>query len=212
MKDLLGNIPLKNRISGEFENAELFHGIDTDNLAHIEGRWRPMFEHRKMEAKGSGKSLSDINAEDLHWQWGKKAIAAIQNPLVYDIFALECGGNTQAVMLVQKGGPKCFSRHEEHPRAPLVYLDFLSTAPWNRPIMVSEPVYKGCGRALISTAVSLSFEEEMCGRIGLHSLPKAEDFYRDQIGMSDLGVDDNYFNLRYFELPASQAFKMFNEI
>lgn len=210
MKTPLGVVPLKNRISGEYEEAALFQGIDTDNLAHIEGRWRPMFEQRKLEAKASGESLSDINAEDEHWQWGRKAIAAIRDPLIFEIFVLECAGNTQAIMLVRKGGEKCFSRHSDHPRAPLIYLDFLSTAPWNRPKLVSEPVYKGCGRALFSTAVSLSFEEEMKGIVGLHSLPKAEEFYRDQVGMTDFGRDSDYGGLRYFELPAEEAAKMFN--
>lgn len=209
MKALLRAVPLKNRLTGEFEDAWLFQGIDTDNLAHIEGRWRPMFEQRKLEAKATGETLSDINAEDQHWQWGQKAIVAIQDPLVFEIFVLECAGNTQAVMLVRKGGPKCFSRHPAHPRAPLIYVDFLSTAPWNRPKLVKEPVYKGCGRILISTAISLSFEEEMQGRIGLHSLQKAEGFYRDQIGLTDFGEDNNYGGLRYFELPSSGAAQFF---
>lgn len=209
MKSLLRAVPLKNRLTGAFEGAQLFQGIDANNLAHIEGRWRPMFEHRKLEAESTGESLSDINAEDAHWEWGKKMIAAVQDPFVFDTFVLECAGNTQAIMLVQKGGPKCFSRHSEHERAPLIYVDFLSTAPWNRPKLVSEPVYKGGGRILISTAVSLSLEEEMQGRIGLHSLPGAEAFYRDQVGMSDFGKDKNYGELVYFELPASKAADMF---
>jgi hypothetical protein len=209
MKTLLRAVPLKNRLSGKFEEANLFQGIDTDNLAHIEGRWRPIFEQRKMQAKSTGESLSEINAEDAHWQWGKKMIAAVQDPLIFDIFVLECAGNTQAIMLVQKGGTKCFSRHPDHPRAPLIYVDFLSTAPWNRPKLVSEPVYKGGGRILVSTAISLSFEEEMQGRIGLHSLPGAEAFYRDQISMTDLGKDNDYNGLRYFELPSSKAVQFF---
>lgn len=72
--------------------------------------------------------------------------------------------------------------------------------------MVKEPTYKGAGRVLIGTAVSLSIEEELRGRIGLHSLPGAEDFYRDAIGMADLGVDKDgpHKGLRYFELSESQ--------
>lgn len=210
MKAPIGTVSLMNRVSGQFEDATLFQGIDTDNLAHIETRWRPLFEHRRLEAVRTGENLSEINAEDAHWEWGKKAIAAVRDPFLYDIFVLECGGNTQAVMLVRKGGEKCFSRHPDHPRAPLIYVDFLSTAPWNRPRLVKEPVYKGCGRALAATAINLSFEEEMAGRIGLHALPGAERFYRVEMGMTDLGKDGDYGGLRYFELPASKAATFFH--
>lgn len=209
MKTLLETVSLMNRLTGDFENAGLFLGIDANNLAHIEGRWRPIFEHRKIEARKTGESLAEINAEDDHWEWGKKSIAAVKDPLVFDIFVLECSGSTQAIMLVRKGGVKCFSRHSDHPRAPLIYVDFLSTAPWNRPRLVAEPVYKGCGRVMISTAISLSLEEEMQGRIGLHALPGAEAFYRDQIKMTDFGKDTDYRGLRYFELPSSQAKQFF---
>ena len=207
MKQLVDQVFLMNRVTGEFEAAELFHGIDETTLSHIEGRWRPMFEFRRAQAKASGKSMSDINAEDGHWNWGSKALAAISDPFLYDIFALECGGNTQALLLICKGSTDCFSRHPEHLKADMAYVEFLATAPWNRPRLVAEPIYKGAGRVLIGTAVNLSLEEELGGRIGLHSLPGAEDFYRDAIGMTDLGVDADgpHKGLRYFELPESQV-------
>ena len=207
MKQLVDQVFLMNRVTGEFETAELFHGIDETTLSHVEGRWRPMFEFRRAQARASGKSMSDINAEDGHWNWGSKAPAAISDPFLYDIFALECGGNTQALLLICKGGTDCFSRHPEHLKADMAYVEFLATAPWNRPRLVAEPIYKGAGRVLIGAAVNLSLEEELGGRIGLHSLPGAEDFYRDAIGMTDLGVDADgpHKGLRYFELPESQV-------
>ncbi|TGS35833.1 hypothetical protein EN825_34620, partial [Mesorhizobium sp. M8A.F.Ca.ET.182.01.1.1] len=107
----------------------------------------------------------------------------------------------------RKGGQDCFSRHPEHQRVPLIYVEFLATAPWNRPKLVAEPIYKGAGRVLVGTAVSLSLEEEFGGRIGLHSLPGAEVFYRDAIGMTDLGADSEgvHKGLRYFELSSRDA-------
>ena len=42
------------------------------------------------------------------------------------------------------------------------------------------------------------------GRIGLHSLPQAEKFYR-RWGMVDLGPDKLYEDLHYFELTTAQA-------
>jgi len=207
MKQLVDRIFLQNRDTREYEPADLFHGIDETNLAHIEGRWRPMFELRRRQATETGQSLSEINAEDARWDWGKKALAAIDDPFLYDIFALECGGNTQALLLTCKGGNDCFSRHTEHPKAHMLYVEFLATAPWNRPGLVLNPTYRGAGMALMGTAVSLSLEEEMGGRLGLHSLPGAEVFYRDIVGMTDFGVDQEgiHKGLRYFELPGSQV-------
>jgi hypothetical protein len=48
-------------------------------------------------------------------------------------------------------------------------------------------------------------EEGFHGRIGLHSLPSAELFYRDVIEMEDCGPDAAYQNLRYFEMTAERA-------
>ena len=62
MKQLVNQVFLMNRVTGEFEAAELFQGIDETNLSHIEGRWRPIFELRRAQAKASGESISEINA------------------------------------------------------------------------------------------------------------------------------------------------------
>ncbi|WP_246716494.1 hypothetical protein [Rhizobium ruizarguesonis] len=169
-----------------------------------------MLEIRRREALQLGQSMKEINAEDAHWEWGRKMLAAEADPWIYDVFVIECGFNTQAVMLVCKGGVKCVCRHPgEKPTNRLLYVDFVATAPWNREKLVSDPTYSGCGRILISAAVDLSYEEENYGRIGLHSLPGAEVFYRDKVGMTDLGLDEHCHGLRYFEISAAMAASMF---
>lgn len=196
MRQTIATVPLLDLGSGSFRDATLFQGVDVDVLRSIEADWTPLFD---------AAAASENRPEDAHWQWATKALQALQNPLSYELFGIEVDARTQGMMLVLKGGPKCFSRHPEHLRAPLVYLDFLATAPWNRPGMTAKPAYKGIGRLLFMTAVSLSIEEEFAGRVGLHSLPGAEAFYRNQLNMTDMGKDDAYQNLRYFELSATQA-------
>jgi hypothetical protein len=71
------------------------------------------------------------------------------------------------------------------------------------------PRFKGIGRILLGAAISLSFHEEFAGRIGLHALPQAEDWYRHVCGMTDLGVDGK--KMRYFEMTEAQA-KAFLEL
>lgn len=195
MKQSIATVPLLALESGAFCDATLFQGIDLATLRGIEDQWTPMFD----------AAAPANRPEDAHWEWAAKAVHALTNPLNYELFGVEADGRTQGMMLAIKGGLKCFSRHTEHPRAPLVYIDFLATAPWNRPGMVLVPSYKGVGRILFMAAVSLSLTEEFGGRVGLHSLPGAEAFYRTRLNMTDLGKDEAYHSLRYFELSASQA-------
>ena len=51
----------------------------------------------------------------------------------------------------------------------------------------------------------MSRQSGFAGRVGLHSLPQAEPFYRDVCGMTDLGEDPNEYDLRYFEMTEAQA-------
>lgn len=195
MKQAVATVPLLALDSGAFRDATLFQGVDLETLQSIEEHWTPMFD----------AAAEENRPEDAHWEWAAKALQALDNPLSYELFGIEADDRTQGMMLAIKGGLKCFSRHPEHPRAPMVYIDFLATAPWNRLGMVEIPTYKGVGRILFMAAVSLSLEEEAAGRIGLHSLPGAEEFYRSRMNMTDMGKDAAYHNLRYFELSATQA-------
>ena len=54
-------------------------------------------------------------------------------------------------------------------------------------------------------AIELSKELGFKGRIGLHSLPQANGFYANICGMTDLGADAKYNDLRYFEMMSEQA-------
>lgn len=195
MKQLVSAIPLKNLSHGGFEEASLFRGVDIETLKSIDVDWKPMFESAPPESK----------PEDGHWIWSDKALHALKYPLNYELFSVEKDEKTQGMLMAVKGGPKCFSRHPENPRAPLIYIDFLATAPWNRPLLTASPLYRGVGLVLFMAAMSLSLDEEYAGRIGLHSLPGAEKFYKDRLTMTDMGKDDAYHNLQYFELSTTQA-------
>ena len=195
MKDHIAKVPLLDRRRGEFIDADLFLGVDGATLDSFENHWRPIFEGL----------ADDKKPEDAHWEWTPKVLHAQQNPLNYELFSIESEGRTQGLMMAVKGGLKTFSRHPDHVRAPIVYVDFLATAPWNRPDIADAPQYKGVGRTLFTTAVSLSRDEGFEGRVGLHSLLEAELFYRDVIGMTDMDIDQSYEKLRYFELSTNQA-------
>jgi hypothetical protein len=140
-------------------------------------------------------------AEHAHWDWGKKFQLTIDYSLTYRMLGIECGGQIQGLMLIASG-KNC--RIENQKGKNLVYVDYLSAAPWNSKASTPTPKYKLVGKVLLQAAIELSEDEDFKGRIGLHSLPQSETWYTN-CGMTDLGLDSNYQNLRYFEMTPEQA-------
>jgi hypothetical protein len=201
MKVHLGTYDLLNRRQGSYEPADLFEGIDDNNLLDFEREWKPVFNSQRPAGASSIERVA-ADAEDAHWDWRRLA-EYYRNPLLFGMYAVECANLTQGLMLIAKGGR--FSRHPDHPRVDLIYVDRLATAPWNRRAFAAQPIYKGVGQLLLAAAVSLSMDEELEGRLGLHALAGAETFYRDVVGMTDFGPDARYYGLSYFEFSAAQA-------
>lgn len=142
-----------------------------------------------------------MKPEHSHWDWTKKFQLTIDYSLTYRMFGIECKGEIQGLMLVIVG-KECTI--ESQKGKPLIYIDYLATAPWNSKALTKEPKYKLVGKVLLRAAIELSEDEEYKGRIGLHSLPQAENWYTN-CGMTDLGKDGGYLNLRYFEMTPDQA-------
>jgi hypothetical protein len=193
VRTLLGTFDLFDRRGGVFVPCELYEGFSEHNLRNFEQDWRPAFR---------AAQSSNLTVQDAHWDWRRKH-AHVEPRLNYRSFVVECAGNTQGMLIVEMAAHRC--RLEEQAGKHLAYSEFLATAPWNR-VIDPNPWFKGVGRLLISTAVNVSVDEEFEGRVGLHSLPDADDFYRGQCGMTDLGPDTQYpQQLRYFEMTRRQA-------
>ena len=200
MSERLGVYALKNRQTGQTEDAELFAPVDGRHIADFDQHWKPAI-HQRLREVPRGIPASELSLEDWGWDWQRKA-DVFSGRLDYQSFALECGGGTQGLMLCSLvHTAQENSQRNQH----LVYVEFLHTAPWNRPRFTPTPLYKGVGAILLAAAVSLSLEQEFKGRIGLHSLPQSEGWYRNFCGMTDLGIDEEYQRLRYFEMTAEQA-------
>ena len=121
--------------------------------------------------------------------------------MTYRILGIECGGQIQGLMLIALG-EDC--RIESQKGKNLVYVDYLSAAPWNSKATAATPKYKLVGKVLLQAAIEISEDEGFKGRIGLHSLPQSEPWYIN-CGMTDLGIDADYQKLRYFEMTPEQA-------
>jgi hypothetical protein len=138
--------------------------------------------------------LLPSSEEDSHWDWNTKHQATARY-LNYEKFALECDRVTQGLMMLELDSHR--SRLES--RKSIVYVDFLATAPWNRRSIQNPPDYKGVGSIFVQFAILRSHELEYQGRVGLHALPNAVDFYT-KLGMKSFGPDPEKQQLHYFEL------------
>ena len=119
-------------------------------------------------------------------------------------FSVVCDELTQGMMFVDTVTRRCKLPNQSGQH--LVYVDFIENAPWNRrELLFDPPRYRGIGTILMRAAMELSISEEFKGRIGLHSLPQANAFYANTCGMTDLGADETYQGLRYFEATVEQA-------
>lgn len=185
--------------TGAAVEAELHDAIEQGHLDDWQAKWRPALLTVLQELINRGVPRSKW-PQSSHWNWAKKT-ARVQGLLAFRGFSVVALGETQG--LAQIDLTKA-SREPSQVGRPLVYLDYLEVAPWNRPDLGGAPKLRGVGSALITAAVALSVDEGFKGRLALHSLPQADAFYR-KIGMTDLGSDAQYQNLRYFEMTADQA-------
>ena len=182
--------------SGEPVEAELWDSITDRQIRDWEEQWVP--------ARNDGLRCLERQhwPQDSHWDWRKKA-SAMQGLLAFPGFSIMCNGATQGLMFVERTLHRC--QLPQQAGKNLIYVEFLETAPWNRKELFDPPSYKGVGTLLIRAAVELSREEDFKGRIGLHSLPQANDWYMNVCGMTNLGPDVQKQKLHYFEMTTAQA-------
>ena len=194
-------VHLLNVERGEPEPAELWDAVTEQQLTDWENEWVP--ELRKAIKRLERAGIESRHwPQSGHWDWRKK-VEAIRGKLASPGFSIVCDGLTQGMMIVDMVKKRC--RIDNQKGKHLVYVEFVENAPWNRKELFDPPRYRGVGSILIRAAVSLSEELEFNGRIGLHSLPQANDFYANTCGMTDLGADSDYQGLCYFEMTSEQA-------
>lgn len=138
--------------------------------------------------------------EDAEWSWSHilRGFSHLQGKGLgeYEHVVLRCIRKIQAVMILET------AHHVSRGASrPLIYVEYLATAPWNRPSIQTPRLVGGCGRVLIQHAVARSESLGYGGLVGLHSLPAALAFYVG-IGFKDFGPDPGEDALHYLELNA----------
>lgn len=192
---------LKDRRTGRLVEATLIDGVSRTEVGQAESVWRPFLDEqmKRLQAAGVPKNRWP---EHRHWDWRQKQ-EATELYLAYRMFGIECASEMQGLMLALTAGKQ--ARIASQRGKPLVYVHFLAVAPWNLGSIVDEPRYALVGSVLLAAAIYLSREEEFQGRIGLHSLPQSDNWYRAACGMTDLDPDPSVQDLRYFEMTPDQA-------
>jgi hypothetical protein len=166
----------------------------------IERLWGPDRARLAREVAAQGEVL-----ESAHWDWRNKVR---RQPHWHCLVTIECDGQVQGIMAVEN----LLRPSSLTPGAAVLYVDYLETAPWNYRVpqdrnkrAVQVPRYTRVGTLLIGEAIRMSLGAAAGGRVGLHGLPQAEDFYVRRCGMTRIGPDPMYHDLVYFEYPDGVA-------
>lgn len=187
--------------SGEPVRAEIWDAITEQQLKDWEGRWTPALLDGLKRLHKAGVPRHQW-PQSKGWNWRRKAQRA-EGLLATPGFSVICDGVTQGLMFADCARHRC--QIAEQANQHLVYVEFLENAPWNQSELLLTPQYRGVGSLLIRAAIQLSLDEGFKGRLGLHSLPQADEWYARTCEMTDLGLDQSKENLRYFEMTPLQA-------
>lgn len=185
--------------SGDPVPAELWDAITDNHIQDWKDEWMPVVLDRLNQMAKAGVT-SEHWPQSWHWNWGAK-MDRISGLLAFSTFAIVCQNKTQGLMQLSLAES---SRIETQKGKPLVFIEYLEAAPWNRGEMVPNPLFRGVGVLLVRAAIEFSINEEFQGRIGLHSLPQSNNFYGSKCGMTDLGKDLAK-EMNYFEMTPEQA-------
>lgn len=202
----VSSVFLKEVATGDVVPAELVCGIEMSHLLDWHNAWQPELGAIKATLLERGVPRSEW-PQSGHWRWPDKVEEA--DLLGFETFCVTAERMTQAMMRIDVTTKQ--SRLKESAGKPIGYVDYLEVAPWNQPIVGMPRRFKGAGQILMIAAAALSVDQEFKGRLGLHSLPQSEKFYRN-LGMVDLGPDEKvHGKLRYFEMTEQVAQALISE-
>lgn len=200
MSKTLHQFSVLDRASGTDATVELRGELTTRDFIDVERSWGParLDILTRLDAANVHRAAWP---ESWHWNWHQKA-SRLSLPVTITFAAWSLRG-PEAVMMVKTAPYQ--ARLVPDVGKHLVYIDFIEVAPWNWtvPSIAQKPTLTGLGSQLVQVAVALSVSEEFRGRVGLHSLPQSEAWYKNR-GFTNLGPDLHKQGLAYLERPAAQ--------
>jgi GNAT superfamily N-acetyltransferase len=121
-------------------------------------------------------TLAQHRTSDAAWNW----VEIVERARSQDGFLCLCVAREEGVEGLIELGTSVATRETSRrvPGAAMVYVEHLAVAPKNRPAPVGTGALRGVGSALLVVARDLARKLGYDGRVGLHSDPNAEEFYR----------------------------------
>lgn len=179
--------------------AELWDVLTDAQVSDWQKLWLPGAQELRQRVRDLDLN-PDAKVETTHWNWDEK-VEAIDGLLGRAGFCIVANGITQGMMILDYLHDCQLPVQEGKP---LVYVSYIEVAPWNQtPISGIVPQFVGVGSLLMRAAIETSRENEFAGRVGLHSLRRSENWYRNTCGMTEHGQSKQ--GLRYFEMTPDQA-------
>jgi GNAT superfamily N-acetyltransferase len=135
---------------------------------------------------------------DFHWP----AVRAFRPER--SIVTVTLGGATQAILQFDEA---VLDGSLTEIGAEALYVCFLEVAPWNRPEH-SGRRFAGLGAGMIAAAVERSRQLGKNGRVGLHSVLVAVEFYERLGFVRSVSIHDNEYWEPYYELSPEAASRL----
>ncbi|MGH2638122.1 MAG: hypothetical protein ACRDF4_02380 [Rhabdochlamydiaceae bacterium] len=188
--------------------AELHQGISELSLKQFESAWIPaMRELQPKIALQYGNTT--YGAQHQHWDW-RKFQKEFSGLLAYTSYSITVNGVGEAFMWLADAPIGRRAKLPGQVGKDLVYVEYLSAAPWNLLIPnVQIPRYKGTGAVLMKAAVTKSMQLGYKGRVGLSALPQSTEFHARFL--TRVGPDAHNSRLEYFESSEHAAKRMVEE-
>ncbi len=197
-------VQLYSYATGKPVAAELFDEVTIEHFLESQREWRPMVIKAAKALLKSGAGRESL-PRHFHWDWSSKE--SDLRMLAFRFFGIICDGKLQGLMKLEMTGSA--GRLAGQKGKPLIYVDYLETAPWNiKPLVQAlggSAQFGAVGTRLIEAAVRQSIEEGFKGRLALHSLPTSERFYLDVCGMKAVGRDPAKQDLLWCEFTPEHA-------
>jgi hypothetical protein len=145
-----------------------------------------------------------------HWSWKWKLQQESKRNSFYKCFGIIADNEPQGLMLLNYGR-EYLARLPEQAGQLLIYLAYVESAPWNLREYCEKPRFGAVGAVLFKAAIEFSNRLGFEGRIGLHALPRVENYYEKRCKMRKCYADQNYGGLVYFESTPEDSLAFLKE-
>ena len=126
-------IAIADGATGNPVTAILHMALEELELIDAEIAWSPERLQKLRDLRKNG--LKNV-PQHVHWNWATKAVQTA-GVLAYRSFGIEADGKMQGLMIVCLAGKS--ARLDPDKGKPLVYVDFIETAPWNAKEFTGSP-------------------------------------------------------------------------